>query len=163
MSIRYYLIALCVLSVSFKGFAQSKKQVDSIKNIVQKIVREAVDTEKVKDSTAVYGLSIVIDVVFKKNKQTVTIKTNNSLLSPGFNFEALDNLKKVDFLPIIKDRNAYKFSFKVCFIVYDSKYNPQVVKLDSVYETIKNLSLSDEYDVPNLGLILIRFDKKVYE
>ena len=97
MSIKYYLIVLFTLSVSFSGFSQTNKQVESIRNVIQKVVSEAVDTEKVKDSTAVYGLSIVIDVAFEKSKQTVTIKTNNSLLSPGFDFEALDNLKKVDF------------------------------------------------------------------
>ena len=66
----------------------------------------------------------------------------------------------MDYRLLMRNRDIAKFSFKVCFIVYDPKYSPQLVKLDDVYETLKYLTLTDEYDIPNLGLVLIRFDKR---
>jgi len=121
-----------------------------------------VDTEKVKDSTAVYGLSITIEVTMTKGEQLVRLTTNNPQISLAIDFSTLDKLKKVDYRLFMRGKEVAKFSFKVYFLVYDSKYNPHLGKLEDVHKSIDNLFLKNEFSISNLGSMLIWFDKKIY-
>lgn len=143
------------------GFSQSKKDVDSIGNVLRKILDNAVIHDKIKDSTAVYATTILIDVTLKGKQQFVEVTTNNPKFSSGLNLISLEKFKEVDFRSLMKDKKAAKFSFKVYFAVYDSKYNHNV-KLEDVAKSIQNLILRDEFGIRNLGFKLTIFDKTIY-
>ena len=156
-----FLIIILLILISLNGYSQLNKSVDSIKNVVSKILDDAVVHEKIKDSTAVYALTILMDVKLEGKEQLVEVTTNNPKFSPGLDFVCLDKLKKIDFRSLMKDKKAAKFSFKVYFAVYDSKYNHKV-KLEDVAKSIQDLILRDEFGIHNLGFKLTIFDKTVY-
>lgn len=62
----------------------------------------------------------------------------------------------------MKDKKTARFSIKVYVIVNDSKYNPHLVKLDDVEESLKRLNLHDDLEVLSLGLMIMKVDKRVY-
>lgn len=142
-------------------FSQSKKDVDSIRNLISKILDDAVVNEKIKDSTAVYGLTIVMDVALKGKKQFVEVTTNNATFSLGLDLTSLEKIKKIDFKSLMNNKKTAKFSFKVYFAVYDSKYNHNL-KLENVTKSIQALILKDEFNIHNFGFYLAIFDKTVY-
>ncbi|RZK41248.1 MAG: hypothetical protein EOO90_11770 [Pedobacter sp.] len=143
-----------------EGFAQTRKEVDSIRNVIHNIIDEAVVHDKIKDSTAVYALTILMDVTLRQNHQFVEIKINNPAFSSGLSVASLGKLEKVDFKPLMRNKKAAKFSFKVYFVVYDSKYNHNL-KLEDVAKSIESLILKDELEIINLGFKLTTFSKAI--
>lgn len=158
----FYPLFMLIFFVSFNGFTQNNKKTDSIRKVVSKIVSEAIKIEKLKDSTAVYGFAVKLNVNFVKGLQQVNLAVSSTPIANAIDLKLLEKLKKVDYSLFIDHKRESNLYFKVGVFVSDSKYHPQLIKLDDVFEFTTNLFLKDEFKMINLGSTLIKLDQKVY-
>ncbi len=136
------------------------QNIENIDKSVQKVVGEYTNSEKIKDSTAIYSYAITINVFQKKGIQIVNPTLNNpkALLF----FEGLEKLKEINYLPLMGKRKNMTFFFCTYILVYGSKQDINTIKLNDLSKSIKYLLLSDKKEMYNLGALVIEIDKKIY-
>ncbi|WP_129715614.1 hypothetical protein [Pedobacter sp. SYP-B3415] len=112
-----------------------------------------------KDSTAIYSLSIVISVTKQRKKLNVATELNNEQVRSFF--VGTEALKKLDYNKLMKGRKESKFVVSAYILVYGSR-SDRVVKLSDVPAALKFLFVQNQADQENLGTVLLEVDKKVY-
>lgn len=160
MSIKWIFITILFIFHKSNIRAQEQSNMEHISSNISKILSNGLLQDKIKDSTAIYANSIVINVDIQKRQQIVTLISNNHFVDRFFN--GLDSLKKIDYSLLMGKRRTAKFIFKIYIIVSDSKYNPHLIDIEEIYKSVNYLFVRDELRIQNLGSIVLKLDKKIY-
>jgi len=165
MSIKTFLFFLCLILIicTSNVCAQTidSNIIKKIKGAVEKTVFEYTIPEKINDSTAIYSYTITINVQREKKGQTVSTSINNT--EALLFFDGLEKLKEINYLPLMVKRKKMSFSFSTYILVYGSKQEINMIKLDDIPKSIKYLyNILDKKEMYNLGVMLIELDKNIY-
>ncbi|WP_426328077.1 hypothetical protein [Pedobacter sp. R-06] len=147
-----------ILVSSFNLKAQDKL-VHFDAKLLSRFILNNINHEMIKDSTAVYTFSLKIEIEKKKGIQLVKTNVNNPLISLAL--DSLNALNKYNYDVYLKNGKA-KILMRFYLIALSSDYNPKLVDVHNIPETIKFLFEKGDDTFIDMGAYGITIDKKVY-
>lgn len=162
MRIKYILFTfLAILTFVTNVNGQSNNEIRKLNFQIQGMLSNKMSSEIIKDSTAFYATTIIINVSTRKNEQNVSITYDDFKID--YAFEKFDFLKKLDYSKLMNGQKSANFVYRVLVLVSDSTYNPPLIDIESVFRNTINLFVKEEYKSQFIGSFIVKLDKKIYK
>lgn len=152
----------CVLLITASLNLNAQSEPEIVSKKVSKLLWASFNADKVKDSTAVYGA--VLTIVVKKGElgfaPSVKIEINDKEVAAFFG--DLDTIKKIDYTNVLAEKKQVDLFLKIYVLVTNSKYEAQLIDIENTWDMFSKTQFVGEGRMINLGMSVIKTDKKVY-